>query len=60
MAALIASVVLAALALAYANFAMDQAIKAETELRLIDDWLVQHGVEKRDGKYVFKEEKLNE
>lgn len=57
---LVASVVFSALSLAYANFARDSAIKAETELRLIDDWLVQHGVEKRDGRYVFKEEKLNE
>ncbi len=56
---LVASVVFSVLALAYANFARDSAIKAETELQLIDDWLVTHGVVKRDGKYVFKEERLN-
>lgn len=57
---LIAAIAISVLALATAWHAKDMAIKAETELRLVDDWLVQHGVEKRDGKYVFKEEKLNE
>lgn len=51
--------ILSGAALAFALVARDQAIKAETELRLIDDWLVQHGVEKRNGKYVFKEERLD-
>ena len=58
-ALLVTSVVFAVLAFAYANFARDSAIKAETELRLVDDWLSTHGVVKKSGKYVFKEETLN-
>lgn len=56
---LIATVVLSVSAMIYADFARDAAIKAETELRLIDDWMMTHGVVKRDGKYVFKEETVN-
>lgn len=37
----------------------DRTILAETEMRLVDDWLVTHGVEKRNGRYVFKEERVN-
>lgn len=38
----------------------DQVIKTETELQLVDDWLVTHGVRKgSDGRYHFVKENAN-
>lgn len=56
---LIGTVALSVAALIYADFSRDSAIKAETRLELIDDWLLTHGVVLRDGKFVFKEETVN-
>lgn len=58
-AVLVAMSFLSAFALAMAFVARDQAIKAETEFRLIDDWMQQHGIRKVNGRYVFIEEKAN-
>lgn len=51
---------LSAFALAMAYFAHDQAVKAETEFRLVDDWMQQHGIRKVNGRYQVIEEKANE
>ena len=51
---------IAAYALFTANDASDSAIKTETELRLIDDWMQQHRVRKGpDGRYHVIDEKPN-
>ncbi len=54
-AALVAASVLSSLAIAFALNARDQAIKAETEFRLVDDWMQQHGVRKVNGRYQVTE-----
>jgi hypothetical protein len=57
---LVAFAFLAAFALAMAYSARDMAIKAETEFRLVDDWMQTHGIRKINGRYQFVEESHRE